>query len=121
MVCPKCNAEIDGQSYYCNRCGAAQEQAQPPGEKVDSGATTYLFFSLACFAWAVVRGIYEVIVLVLFVVTEVGDGGRLGMDDLYYAAAPAGWNFVLPLILGLVLLIKHLKDARRKNANVSHL
>jgi len=33
MICPKCNANIDDRSYYCNRCGAAQTpqdaQSQP--------------------------------------------------------------------------------------------
>ena len=86
MICPKCSANIDDRSYYCNRCGAAQTQAQsdaenqyasqdadrygpreyrsdqtpPPAKGFDIGELSekkYLLISLVCFGWAAVKGI----------------------------------------------------------------
>jgi len=80
MICPNCGANIDDRSYFCNRCGAAQNREQtpesgerdrygpreyrsdqppPPANGLDLsglGGKKYLLLSLACFGWALVKG-----------------------------------------------------------------
>ena len=100
MICPKCGANIDDRSYYCNRCGAAQtppdaqaqpeaqnryasqeadrfgpreyrsDQNPPPAKNFDFAAKKYLVFSLICFGWAALWGIPAVIKLLRIVLSS---------------------------------------------------
>jgi|GEM_PF-7018683 len=133
MICPKCSANIDDRSYYCNRCGAAQtqpdaqdryasqdrygsreyrsDQQQPAKSELDT--KIYLIFSLICFGWAAVKGISSVIGLLRLVISSISffsTSMGFSIFTLVSAVISVGIHFAAPLIIGVVLLKKYHND-----------
>ena len=142
MVCPNCGAHIDGRSNFCNRCGAAQNRNQESGmgdqenrygpreyrsdQQNPSGNyyfdfsnlndKKYLLIALACFGWALVKGVPALFGLLRFLPNLASwpwsISGLGSPFSLVSAIFPVGLHFVAPLIVGLVLYRKHRDEQR---------